>query len=50
VLKEWTADAQSKGLPAVVVIGNAGKSSTVVPLPADEAGVLALAKKIRGQG
>jgi hypothetical protein len=50
VLKEWTADAQSKGLPAIVIIGNAGKSSTVVPLPADEAGVLALAKKIRGQG
>jgi hypothetical protein len=49
VLKEWIADAQAKGLPAVVVIGNAGKTSLVVPLPADEAGVLVLARKIRGQ-
>jgi hypothetical protein len=48
-LKTWIADAQAKGLPAVVVIGNAGKTSLVVPLPADEAGVLALARKIRGQ-
>jgi hypothetical protein len=48
VLKEWVADAQGK-LPAIVLIGNAGKTSAVVPLPADEAGVLALAKKIRGQ-
>jgi hypothetical protein len=49
-LKTWTADAQAKGLPAVVIIGNAGKTSFVVPLPADEAGVLSLARKIRGQG
>lgn len=48
-LKEWIADAQAKGLPAVVVIGDAGKTSFVVPLPADGTGVLALAKKIRGE-
>lgn len=50
VLKEWIADAQAKGLPAVVVIGNAGKTSFVVPLPADGTGILDLAKKIRGEG
>lgn len=48
-LKDWIADAQAKGLPAVVVIGDAGKTSFVVPLPADGTGVLALAKKIRGE-
>lgn len=49
-LKDWVADAQAKGLPAVVVIGDAGKTSFVVPLPADGTGVLELAKKIRGEG
>jgi hypothetical protein len=51
-LATWVPDARTAGLPAIVILAvdaaNKGAKVEAIPLPADEALIIAEIKKIRG--